>query len=99
MPNRDYGPDREPSGRERQRLLRIVCYEGAICWLCQGVKGPIIWGLRRAHPLGPSMDHVIPRSHGGYWYLENLRPAHYGCNSARGNREPPHRVKVRSRIW
>ncbi|WP_210416758.1 HNH endonuclease [Microcella sp.] len=45
------------------------------------------------------MDHVIPRSHGGYWELENLRPAHYGCNSSRGNREPPRYARVRSRHW
>jgi 5-methylcytosine-specific restriction endonuclease McrA len=33
-----------------------------------------------------SVDHIIARSHGGTDDLENLRPAHKLCNSARGNR-------------
>lgn len=32
-----------------------------------------------------SADHVIPRSHGGPDTLDNLRPAHRGCNTARSN--------------
>jgi 5-methylcytosine-specific restriction endonuclease McrA len=31
-------------------------------------------------------DHRIPRSKGGTDTLANLRPAHHGCNSARGDR-------------
>lgn len=30
-------------------------------------------------------DHIIPRSKGGRDCLANLRPAHHGCNSARGS--------------
>ncbi len=78
----------DPSGRERQRLLAVVCPPGSVCWLCGGARGPIVLGLRRGHPLGPSMDHVVPRSMGGSWDLSNLRPAHFGCNSARGARDP-----------
>lgn len=95
MPVRSDGPDIEPSGRERQRMLAIVCPPGATCWLCHE---PITFGLRPRHPRGPSMDHVTPRSKGGTWDLPNLRPAHYGCNAARGNRDV--RVKGhRSRRW
>lgn len=32
-----------------------------------------------------SADHIIPKSLGGSDERSNLRPAHYGCNSARGN--------------
>jgi 5-methylcytosine-specific restriction endonuclease McrA len=33
-----------------------------------------------------SVDHLEPRSKGGaHFALANLRPAHYGCNSRRGN--------------
>lgn len=35
---------------------------------------------------GPSVDHIIARSHGGTDDLPNLRPAHTLCNSTRGNR-------------
>ncbi|PWC04265.1 HNH endonuclease [Agromyces badenianii] len=96
MPNRHNGPDPEPSGRERQRLLAEVCPPGSICHLC---KEPIEFGLRRWHPRGPSMDHLRPRSKGGTWDRWNLAPAHYGCNSARGNAdlEPP--KPKRSRRW
>ena len=34
-----------------------------------------------------TVDHIIPVSRGGDPYSqENLRPAHYGCNSRRGNK-------------
>lgn len=45
------------------------------------------------------MDHVIPRSKGGFWHLSNLRPAHYGCNSGRGNRDVKPATGNRSRKW
>ena len=95
MPNRDYGPDPEPSGRERQRLLAEVCPPGSICSLC---GEPIEFDRPRWHPRGPSMDHRVPRSKGGTWDRSNLRPAHYGCNSARGNRDdlPP---LEHSQVW
>lgn len=35
---------------------------------------------------GPSVDHVIPRSHGGSDDIDNLRPAHMLCNATRGNK-------------
>lgn len=41
------------------------------CW-----KSPWSW----------TADHIVPRSKGGA-LLGELRPAHRGCNSARGNRE------------
>lgn len=33
-----------------------------------------------------SVDHIVPRSLGGTDDLDNLRPAHGVCNSARGNK-------------
>ena len=96
MPNRHYGPDEEPSGRERQRLLQIVAPPGSACHLCGRL---IVHGLRRWHPLGPSMDHLLPRSRGGTWELHNLAAAHYGCNSARGNKLLEPKPTRRSRRW
>lgn len=88
------GPD-ELSGRARQALLAEIAPPGSTCWLCDE---PIEHGLRRWHPRGPSMDHVLPRSEGGTWDRANLRPAHYGCNSRR-QADPAPNTGPRSRDW
>lgn len=47
---------------------------GRVCHLCR-------------QPGATTADHVIPRSKGGSDDVEtNLRPAHHGCNSVRGDR-------------
>jgi 5-methylcytosine-specific restriction endonuclease McrA len=96
MSNRDNGPDANPSGRARQKLLAEVAPEGSTCHLC---GAPIEYDRPRFHPRGPSMDHVIPRSKGGTWERANLRPAHYGCNSSRGNKDLNPKPVRRSRAW
>ena len=59
------------NARRRLRLVRLVLtVKGRICHLC---------GL----PGATTADHLIPWSHGGRNVLENLEPAHQGCNSAR----------------
>jgi 5-methylcytosine-specific restriction endonuclease McrA len=61
-------------GRRAVRLRLTTLGEyGTVCWLC-GRDG------------ADSADHILPRSLGGSDALENLRPAHRTCNSARGNR-------------
>lgn len=57
---------------ERTRLTLQTF--GDRCHLC-GLKG------------ATTADHLTPRSKGGSDDINNLRPAHVGCNSARGNRE------------
>lgn len=83
--NPDYSEfDKEKGrrGKEWERLKKLVCPPGSYCWLC---KKPIQFGLRPRHPMGPSIDHVVPLSKGGHpTALANLRPSHYGCNSRRG---------------
>lgn len=34
-------------------------------------------------PGADTVDHIVPRSRGGTHELDNLRPAHLACNSAR----------------
>lgn len=59
------------NARRRLALVRLVlAVKGRICHLC---------GL----PGATTADHVIPWSHGGPNNLENLEPAHQGCNSVR----------------
>ena len=57
----------------------VVLRDLDVCWLCNN------------HVLFRhlSMDHVIPRSHGGSNGAENLRVAHDVCNSRRSNNNCP----------
>lgn len=59
------------------RITRqVLARYGRMCWLC-------------GEPGSRTADHVVPRSAGGGDDLGNLRPAHRGCNSARGNTPAP----------
>lgn len=74
---------------ERQRLpatLRAAVYRqhGYVCHLCGKAIDP---SLRFPDPFSASVDHLVPVSHGGADHLDNLLPAHLGCNSLRSNRE------------
>ena len=54
-------------------------------WTCQ-ICGERV--DRHADPLSdwyPSLDHIVPRSHGGTDDADNLRTAHRWCNSVRGD--------------
>lgn len=78
----EWDPRRGREGRAWRRLVEQLCPPGSVCALCLGARGPILFGLRRNHPLGPSLDHIVPLSRGGHptapW---NLQPAHFGCNA------------------
>lgn len=80
----EWDPRRGRTGRPWRRLVAAVCPPGSVCALC---GHPIVFGLRRNHPRGPSVDHITPLSEGGHptasW---NLRPAHFGCNAGRRRR-------------
>jgi len=53
------------------------------CWLC---RKPIDYRLTGRDRMAFSADHVRPTSLGGdVMRLSGLKPAHYGCNSRRGN--------------
>lgn len=56
----------------QQRCRATLDYYGRKCHLC-GRSG------------ADSADHIIPRAAGGGDGLDNLRPAHQTCNSARGD--------------
>lgn len=65
-------------GTESKRLIALVKQEyGYLCHLC-------LKEIVREDEY--SADHVIPRSKGGDNSIENLRPAHRHCNSARQDR-------------
>lgn len=78
------------STRRWKALVVELCPPGAECSICHGVRGPILFGLRPRHPLGPSLDHVRPASRCTYayelWEPANLKPAHFGCNAGKRDR-------------
>jgi 5-methylcytosine-specific restriction endonuclease McrA len=70
--------------RHRRRLLtKLMCRDGTDCTIC---KEPLD---RRLHdvddPMYITLDHIVPRSHGGGDDYSNLRLAHKTCNEQRGN--------------
>lgn len=82
----------KPGLGHRHQIIAVIIRKraagGEPCWLC----GREI-DTRPEKDGGPpprtrwsfSVDHVDPRSKGGKTTLTNARPAHYGCNSRRGN--------------
>ena len=66
--------------RTRAKLIDLYGYE---CHICHQLINP---ALRAPDPGSYSIDHVLPRALGGSNALENLRPAHLGCNSRKGKR-------------
>lgn len=56
----------------RSWVAAVLATHGRTCHLC-------------GRPGATTGDHVVPRSLGGEHTVENGRPAHLGCNSARGN--------------
>ena len=57
--------------RSRELRAATLAAHGTVCHLC---------GL----PGADTADHLVPRAAGGTNELDNLRPAHKACNSARG---------------
>jgi hypothetical protein len=53
---------------------------GYRCWICRRKVDP---AKKYPNWMCPSVDHVIPRSAGGGDEIENLRPAHWRCNTQR----------------
>ncbi|WP_228373394.1 HNH endonuclease [Demequina gelatinilytica] len=101
MPLNEWDPRRGRGGRRWRELTREVCPPGSMCEAerCKASTREIIFGLRRNHPLGPSVDHIVSLKKGGHpTARENLRPAHFGCNSSRGSGEHEQR-RPRSRNW
>lgn len=56
------------------------------CWVCQICFEPVDRTLHHLDNWAASLDHIVPRSHGGDDSPENLRLAHRICNSIRGDR-------------
>lgn len=63
-------------------LKRRVAADHLPCWICgRPIDTTLPWNDAQAF----TADHVDPLANGGHLHGE-LRPAHRGCNSHRGNR-------------
>jgi 5-methylcytosine-specific restriction endonuclease McrA len=71
-------------GRPWRTVSAQVYSEETHCWLCGRY---VDQRLPATHRMSRSADHLIQLQHGGPpSERTNLRLAHLGCNSARGNR-------------
>lgn len=88
--------------RRWRALVLEFCPPGSVCTICHGERGPIEFGLRARHPLGPSLDHRLPASRCRYvwqlWDPSNLGPAHFGCNAGKRDRTTG-RTNLRGWTW
>lgn len=53
------------------------------CWLC---GKPIDYEVKYPNPSAYVIDHVMPLARGGTDTLDNLKPAHAGCNNRKRTR-------------
>lgn len=65
-------------------LDRMALFE-ADGWKCQICFEPVDYTADALSDWYPSIDHIIPRAHGGSDDRGNLRTAHRWCNSVRGD--------------
>lgn len=84
-----------PRGGRAWRKLRhhILTTRPAVCGEC---GEPIDLGLSGYHQYGPTVDHIVPVTHGGTDHPTNLQPAHRACNLRKGANTNTNRT---SRDW
>ncbi len=70
---------------EAGRWRRICVRDGWVCWICERAIDPTLEPLGRTggNKFGGTADHVVPVSLGGSDTDDNLRAAHFCCNSRR----------------
>ena len=75
---------------KRWILKHLIIKHGGCCALCG-----LAVVMTPNHPRQATVDHVIPRSHGGQDLLSNLQLACYECNQIKGNSLPLIRLSGR----
>lgn len=72
--------------RQQAALKRRTREDDLACWLC---GEPVDTTLPATDRMSFTADHVEALGNGGHLVRNELRPAHRGCNSRRGNRADP----------
>lgn len=77
------GKCRVVNGRVWQKFIPyLINRDGTGCSICgEQIDQDLDW----PHPRSLTVDHVVPRSHGGSHEATNLRLAHMSCNRQRSN--------------
>ena len=65
--------------------LRLRERDGDLCWICGKA---MVFGTRKNKPDVASIDHIVPKVHGGPTTMANLKLAHRLCNNRRGSPAP-----------
>lgn len=73
----------------KKRRRYLVLWRDKICQIC---FGDVVWEDSNNSYL--NTDHIIPKSKGGPDLIWNLRAAHVGCNSSRGNEIDPNAIRI-----
>lgn len=68
---------------ERVTIAGLRQRDGDVCGIC---GEPIDFTLSGRHPMGRSVDHVLPRAKGGAHTWANCQLAHLRCNLSKGAR-------------
>ncbi len=80
----DEAPEKRHSARMGSRQRQLVAkVHGTTCYLCEF---QVDLDCDTARPEGPTVEHIIPKEHGGDDSLENLRLVHRRCNESKGTR-------------
>jgi 5-methylcytosine-specific restriction endonuclease McrA len=72
-------------------LSAIYARDHGRCQLC---RRPISQRLAPPHPRSATLDHIVPIIRGGHHVPANVQLAHYGCNSAKGDRPAGEQLRL-----
>jgi len=83
--------------KKRARIAALRARDGDKCWRCHHP-------MRFEEPLNAgkaaTIEHLVPRVHGGTGHMDNLVLCHVGCNRHLGtnSREQKERMRLRKSI-
>lgn len=79
-------------GVKLSRVKPLVVFERD-SWTCHICGLPVDRALNGQHPMGPTLDHMVPLKLGGAHSYENISLAHRSCNTRKGARLVPSATK------
>ena len=71
---------KKKNSSKSNKLQRIYTRDKGICQLC----------MKSCKRIDSTIDHIIPKSHGGSNNLFNLQLSHSWCNGIKGSDKTPH---------